>query len=606
MEPKLEVMNLWSLPSSLPSQTWVPLGLSALAPLVLMAVLLPLSRRRGRGIATVFALRIAVVLGFGFATLATVATVAVVRTGLTELHRRRLTDVRSLAQTIEQNRFGPSGAEALLQLGLFRAKDVSVGFVAIGDDGCRSVCVVNSSDDAAHQLGLRAKLKSAWPNRADRGYIVSVGDRPYLLVASAVRDPAGRRAATVVAGFDAGYLVDQATRAAWMVVTISYILLVIVGWNAWRQLHDSLATRIRAITMQLRLGIADDTTAPTLSADGHELKDLADSVSSYIRQTLDQQQSNEERYRRLIELAPDGVLICSDAGVRFANPAAIALAGVKRRLDLIGLPIDKFLEFESVEVTATHPIDRGLRPALWRRVSGEQLHVEVAEVSYMDSGVQIRQYVIRDVTSRRAREAALAHRAEHDSLTGLVNRARFQARLAEMLTPREVVEPSEAKKAAVLFIDLDGFKPINDRAGHAAGDAVLVAVAARLRESTRGTDLVARFGGDEFAVLIEVREPTEVLTVAKRILRSLRQPIRYESNLLSVRASIGIANSTEPSQTDESGERISGASAAADLLRAADIAMYVAKTNGGDRYAHAGEWTESPDEDSDVNFHAVA
>jgi len=134
----------------------------------------------------------------------------------------------------------------------------------------------------------------------------------------------------------------------------------------------------------------------------------------------------------------------------------------------------------------------------------------------------------------------------------------------------------------------------------------LRAVAARLRESTRGTDLVARFGGDEFAVLIEVREPTEVLTVAKRILRSLRQPIRYESNLLSVRASIGIANSTEPSQTDESGERISGASAAADLLRAADIAMYVAKTNGGDRYAHAGEWTESPDEDSDVNFHAVA
>src|SRR6185436_14920207 len=181
-------MNLWSLPSSLPSQTWVPLGLSALAPLVLMAVLLPLSRRRGRGIATVFALRIAVVLGFGFATLATVATVAVVRTGLTELHRRRLTDVRTLAQTIEQNRFGPSGAEALLQLGLFRAKDVSVGFVAIGDDGCRSVCVVNSSDDAAHQLGLREKLKSAWPNRTDRGYIVSVGDRPYLLVASAVRD----------------------------------------------------------------------------------------------------------------------------------------------------------------------------------------------------------------------------------------------------------------------------------------------------------------------------------------------------------------------------------------------------------------------------------
>jgi diguanylate cyclase (GGDEF)-like protein len=169
------------------------------------------------------------------------------------------------------------------------------------------------------------------------------------------------------------------------------------------------------------------------------------------------------------------------------------------------------------------------------------------------------------------------------------------------------VEPSEQRKAAVLFIDLDGFKPINDKSGHAAGDAVLVAVAERLRESTRGTDLVARFGGDEFAVLIEVRDPTEVLTVAKRILRSLRQPIRYEANLLAVRASIGIANSADIAELDaSSASRIDGATAAADLLRRADIAMYVAKTNGGDRYAHAGEWTESPDEDSDVNFHAVA
>src|SRR5206468_6015018 len=117
--------------------------------------------------------------------------------------------------------------------------------------------------------------------------------------------------------------------------------------------------------------------------------------------------------------------------------------------------------------------------------------------------------------------------------TGLVDRARFQGRLGEILTPGAVpFEVSAPRKAAVLFIDLDGFKPINDRAGHAAGDAVLVAVAERLRESTRGTDLVARFGGDEFAVLIEVREPTEVLTVARRILRSLRQPIRYENDLL--------------------------------------------------------------------------
>src|SRR5512133_3540867 len=82
-QPKLYAMNLWWLRLTLPSQTWLPLGLAALAPLVLIAVLVPLSRKRGRGIATVFALRTVVVLGFGFATLATVATMAVVRTGLT-------------------------------------------------------------------------------------------------------------------------------------------------------------------------------------------------------------------------------------------------------------------------------------------------------------------------------------------------------------------------------------------------------------------------------------------------------------------------------------------------------------------------------------------
>ena len=114
--------------------------------------------------------------------------------------------------------------------------------------------------------------------------------------------------------------------------------------------------------------------------------------------------------------------------------------------------------------------------------------------------------------------------------------------------------------------------------------------------------MVARFGGDEFAVLIEVREPTEVLTVAKRILRSLRQPIRYENNLLTVRASIGIANSIAFASRGRIGDTDRRRPAAADLLRAADIAMYVAKTNGGDRYAHAGEWTESPDEDRTLTF----
>lgn len=598
-------MNLWSLRLSLPAQTWLPLGLAALAPLALAAVMLLLSRRRTRGIALVLTIRSAVVLGFGFATLATVATVAVVRTGLNELRQRRVADVRSLGHTIEKSPIGAAGGEALLQLGLIRAKDPSVRFAAIGIDDCRASCLISASDDEFESAELRRVLTAAWPTNANNAYTISVGGRTYLLVASSMRPSATSRPTTVVAGFDATYLAAQAAQTAWIVVCLSYVLLVLVGWSSWRQLRNTLATRIHAITMQLRLGIADESVA-TLHKDGHELRELADSVSNYIRQTLAQQRSNEDRYRRLIELAPDAVLICSDAGVRFANPAAIALAGVQRRLDLIGLRIDQFLDFDKGDPTLTAS-DTGLKPARWRRVNGELLYVEVAEVEYVDSGVVIRQYVVRDVTRRRAREAALAHRAEHDGLTGLVNRARFQARLAELLSPHLTpVDPADTREAAVLFIDLDDFKPINDKYGHAAGDAVLVSVAARLREATRGTDLVARLGGDEFAVLIEVRESNEVLTVAKRILRSLRQPIRFENNLLLVRASIGIANAARSGPEEGSAPLVHGENAATELLRAADAAMYVAKASGGDRYAHSGKLSESPDEDPDVNFHAVA
>jgi len=596
-------MNLWSLRLSLPAQTWLPLGLATLAPLALAAVMLLLPRRQSRGIALVLALRSAVLLGVGFASLATVATVAVVRTGLSELRQRRVADVRSLGQVIEKSPIGAAGGEALLQLGLIRAKDPSIRFAAIGVDNCRASCLISAPDNEFDATALRRELIAAWPTRPNAEYTISIGGRRYLLVASALHSSSTGRQTAVVSGFDATYLAQQAAQTAWVVVCLSYVLLVVVGWSSWRQLRNTLSTRIHAITMQLRLGIADESVA-TLHKDGHELRELADSVSTYIRQTLAQQRSNEDRYRRLIELAPDAVLICSDAGVRFANPAAIALAGVQRRLDMIGLPISQFLDFEKGDPSLSSS-DSGLKPARWRRVNGELLYVEVAEVEYVDSGVTIRQYIVRDVTRRRAREAALAHRAEHDGLTGLVNRARFQARLAEILSPHAApVDPADSREAAVLFIDLDDFKPINDQYGHAAGDAVLVSVAARLREATRGTDLVARLGGDEFAVLIEVREANEVLTVAKRILRSLRQPIRFENNLLVVRASLGIANAHR--STDASESVVHGDNAAAELLRAADAAMYVAKANGGDRFAHSGQLSESPDEDPDVNFHAVA
>ena len=146
----------------------------------------------------------------------------------------------------------------------------------------------------------------------------------------------------------------------------------------------------------------------------------------------------------------------------------------------------------------------------------------------------------RDVTDRRELENQLVHEAFHDSLTGLANRALFKDRVEQALKRRDW----ERSHVAVLFLDLDGFKEVNDSQGHAAGDALLINVAQRLRDSVRPEDTVARLGGDEFAVLIDTAAPdeqVEATAVTERILERLKEAFVIENRELFVRVSIGIA-----------------------------------------------------------------
>ena len=564
--------------------TWLPLGFAALAPLLILAVSTALSQRKARGIATVLALRTVVLLSLGFAVLAAVATVSVLQTGLRELHERNASAVRTLARELEQMPLGLFGPNAPLGLNLFRAKYPTVRFVAVGPDQCRAECLIDSGDAApGADSRLQASLTRIWPAEGTSHSMVTVDGQSVLLIAEPMRDPISAKSATVVVGIDAEYLDVQASRTAWVILAIAYTLLLVVGWSSWRQLDRSLGSRIEAITRQIRAGSVSDEPSESLAFDGTELSELAEAAHAYIQATLEEQKSSDERYRRLVELAPDGILMCSTSGIKFANSAALALAGVRNRYDVIGNPIEKFLEFESQR--AGEALPGTLRPATWKRADGTLLHVEVAEITATGRAADGRQYMVRDVTDRRVREAALAHRAEHDSLTGLVNRARFEARLADLLDVHErMPRGANRQYVAVLFIDLDGFKPVNDRYGHAAGDAVLVGVAARLRESTRGTDVIARLGGDEFAVLIEVHDPEEVRAVAERILHALKRPFLFDGYELSVGASIGISDSRMPEPSTDSPDPGDRAITAAELLRSADAAMYAAKAEGGRRY----------------------
>jgi diguanylate cyclase (GGDEF)-like protein len=558
--------------------------LAALAPLLVFAFSTALSQRKAGGIATVLALRTVVLLSLGFAVLATVATVSVLQAGLRELRARNAPQVRTLAIDLEQMPMGLFGPNAPLGLTLFRAKYPTVRFVAVGPDHCQSECLVDSDDkQTGGDKKILSDLSRVWPSSSNDQAMLTVGGKTVLLLAEPMRDPISAKSAVVVVGIDAAYLDIQASRTAWIILAIAYSLLVIVGWSSWRQLNSSLGSRIEAITRQIRAGSVSEEPSESLSFDGTELSELAEAAQAYIQATLEEQKSSDERYRRLVELAPDGVLMCSTSGIKFANSAALALAGVRNRYDVIGSPIEKFLEFEPQRAGDSSP--GMLRPAKWKRVDGTLLHVEVAEITASGRGADGRQFMVRDVTDRRVREAALAHRAEHDSLTGLVNRARFESRLVDLLDAHERAPKSPTPQyVAVLFIDLDGFKPVNDRYGHAAGDAVLVGVAARLRESTRGTDVIARLGGDEFAVLIEVREPEEVNAVAERILHALKRPILFDGYELSVGASIGIADSRLPNAGADSPDPGDRSITAAELLRAADAAMYAAKAEGGRRY----------------------
>ena len=272
----------------------------------------------------------------------------------------------------------------------------------------------------------------------------------------------------------------------------------------------------------------------------------------------------------LIENSSDLVLVIDrDERIRFASGASRRVLNVEPP-ELVGRSLD----------TLVHPDDEGsLRRAIAEvvrdgqagptvecrlRRGAEWQHTEMALVNLLDDQ-SVRGIVLnaRDVTDRRALERRLAHQALHDPLTGLANRRLFLQRLERLVTDRS--------PAAVLFVDLDGFKALNDSLGHAGGDRLLVGLAERLRLTLRPGDTMARIGGDEFAALLEgVRDAEAAVAVAQRLVDALAPPFEVFGSEVFIAASMGIAVATD----DQSAESVIGN---------ADIAMYTAKSRGSGR-----------------------
>ncbi len=174
---------------------------------------------------------------------------------------------------------------------------------------------------------------------------------------------------------------------------------------------------------------------------------------------------------------------------------------------------------------------------------------------------------MRDVTAQVQLETELTHQAFHDALTGLANRQLFTDRIAHALEQR-VEGDLDGRELVVLFCDLDEFKVVNDSLGHGVGDQVLVEVAKRASAIARRGDTVARLGGDEFAILLEQTDLRAAQDVADRLQIALREPMTIDGRIITIKASIGLAEAVPGELTGE------------EALRNADVAMYLAKDRG--------------------------
>jgi diguanylate cyclase (GGDEF)-like protein/PAS domain S-box-containing protein len=312
------------------------------------------------------------------------------------------------------------------------------------------------------------------------------------------------------------------------------------------------------------------------------------------RALVSERLEREAHFRALVQHGSEVILVLdAECIVREASPAIARVLGY-RPADVVGRAIAELVAHDDAalagadlaQVVAMPPAPPGgytATPCEWRmrHADGSTRWLEILCTNLLgDPAVHSIVLNGRDVSERKALEAELTHRAFHDLLTGLVNRARFTDTVTVALA-RVPATPDRSDRPglAVIYVDLDRFKPINDRFGHSAGDRVLSAVADRLRDATRGSDTVARLGGDEFGILLErVRNEAEVSMVAERVVGLLSAPVDIAGMEIVVGASVGVAI-VDVTVCMPSAE---------ELLQAADCAMYEAKARGGRQYTVAG------------------
>jgi diguanylate cyclase (GGDEF)-like protein/PAS domain S-box-containing protein len=275
---------------------------------------------------------------------------------------------------------------------------------------------------------------------------------------------------------------------------------------------------------------------------------------------------SEERMRKFAAATNEGIFFHKNGILTDANEALLAIMGYTRE-EMIGHNAMEFVAPEWQQTAADYMREGREDPYEAEVVhkKGHNIAVELVGKTLHLGDETYRLGVLRDITAHRHAEARIHYLAHHDMLTGLPNRAYLTERLATILA----LARRHGTLVAIMFIDLDNFKTVNDSFGHHMGDALLKEVAARIKEVLREADMVSRLGGDEFlAILADLAAPEDAAKIADKLLQTISAPIALQGQQLCANASIGI--SLFPRDGDN----------ADDLIRRADAAMYSAKDHG--------------------------
>ena len=277
----------------------------------------------------------------------------------------------------------------------------------------------------------------------------------------------------------------------------------------------------------------------------------------------------ENRLSSILQSSTEGMYGVDDKGFcTFCNPKALALLGYKEEIDLLGKPINKFIFID--ELLGSDLLNNSNVERIVKRKNGTTFHAEIWQHPQLyDNEISSSIITFVDISEKKDMDKLVWKQANYDSLTGIPNRSFFEEKLQETINQSQF----DNSNFAVLFIDLDHFKDINDNLGHHAGDILLTQVAQRLIECVRHKDIVARLGGDEFTIILKnIKEKEHIEKVCHKIIQEIQKPFVINNQPCNIGSSIGITYFPEDTVLLK------------EILQNADKAMYVAKERGRNCY----------------------